>query len=177
MGFSFSQLRPRSAVWTHRETLPLVASPRRGTPSRILGIGFRCTWPFAPRTSAFSRSEKPRTCQPCSVKMLNGVTRRGRNMTAQTSDRESGERSRRPRLPIQAFPTALKGRAVAFGQHRVVTRQRFSTGKGRRLPPRRCSSPSDGDLLGMWPTICSASSSSRRCWHGASPRTEVRQAF
>ena len=51
--------------------------PLRGTPLRILGVGFRCTWPFAPRTSAFSRSEKPRTCQPCSVKMLNGVALRG----------------------------------------------------------------------------------------------------
>ena len=44
------------------------------------GVGFRCTWPSAPRTSAFSRSEKPRICQPCSVKMLNGVTVRGRFM-------------------------------------------------------------------------------------------------
>jgi hypothetical protein len=48
--------------------------PVRRTPLRILGVGFRCTWPFAPRTSAFSRSEKPRTCQPCSVKMLNNAT-------------------------------------------------------------------------------------------------------
>jgi hypothetical protein len=48
------------------------ASPHL-TPASILGVGVRCTWPFAPRTSAFSRSEKPRTCQPCSVKMLNGV--------------------------------------------------------------------------------------------------------
>jgi hypothetical protein len=43
------------------------------TPLRMLGVGFRCTWPFAPRTSAFSRSEKPRICQPCSGKTLNGV--------------------------------------------------------------------------------------------------------
>ena len=47
------------------------------TPLRILEVGFRCTWPFAPRTSAFSRSEKPRICQPSSVKMLNGVTLTG----------------------------------------------------------------------------------------------------
>jgi 4-amino-4-deoxy-L-arabinose transferase-like glycosyltransferase len=50
---------------------------QRVTPLRILGVGFRCTWPFAPRTSAFSRSEKPRTCQPCRVKMINGVSQRG----------------------------------------------------------------------------------------------------
>jgi hypothetical protein len=47
------------------------------TPLRILGVGFRCTWPFAPRTSAFSRSEKPRICEPCSVKMLNSVIHAG----------------------------------------------------------------------------------------------------
>ena len=59
--------------------------PLRVTPLRILGVGFRCTWPFAPRTCAFSRSEKPRTCQPCSVKMLNGVTLRGKETRGSVS--------------------------------------------------------------------------------------------
>jgi hypothetical protein len=50
--------------------------PPRVTPFRIPGVGLRCTWPFAPRTSAFSRSEKPRICQSCSIKTPHGVTPR-----------------------------------------------------------------------------------------------------
>jgi hypothetical protein len=52
-----------------------VRAPRL-TPLSILGPGFCCTWPFAPRTSAFSRSEKPRICQSCSIKTPHGVTPR-----------------------------------------------------------------------------------------------------
>jgi hypothetical protein len=77
--------------------------PQRVTPLRILGVGFRCTWPFAPRTSAFSRSEKPRICQPCSVKMLNGVPHSGGPgcwvSIAAIVDRVCGGRKRR-RFPF-----------------------------------------------------------------------------
>ncbi len=57
-------------------------TPHGVTLLRILEVGFRCTWPFAPRTSAFSRSEKPRICQPCSVRILNGVTHGGKSLSA-----------------------------------------------------------------------------------------------
>ena len=39
--------------------------PRWATPLKILGVGFRCTWPFAPRTSAFSSWIAPRSLRAC----------------------------------------------------------------------------------------------------------------
>jgi hypothetical protein len=72
--------------------------PSRLTLLSILGPGFRCTWPFAPRTSAFSRSEKPRTCRPSSVKMVNGdATRRtGSPQPLAAYARQNARAARRP---------------------------------------------------------------------------------
>ena len=51
----------RDLRWRVTDGVSVHGPGERETLLRILRLEFRCTWPFAPRTCAFSRSEKPRT--------------------------------------------------------------------------------------------------------------------
>ena len=51
----------RDLRWQVTDGVSVDGPGERETLLRILRLEFRCTWPFAPRTCAFSRSEKPRT--------------------------------------------------------------------------------------------------------------------
>jgi hypothetical protein len=99
----YVEARPDTFITLRGGERLVVVEPPDEASLRILEVGFRCTWLFAPRTSAFSRSEKPRICQPCSVKMLNGVPRSGGPgcwvSIAAIVDRVCGGRKRR-RFPF-----------------------------------------------------------------------------
>ncbi len=129
------QLKGTVTRWPTGEVGPDQDSAQGGMPLRILGVGFRCTWPFAPRTSAFSRSKKPRTCQPCSKRLsdlasgfrFDGELRLHRGRLQRLSDLLRGQPWLRPlagdidiQLDLQVGGTARPGVATGWVELRDV---------------------------------------------------------
>jgi rhomboid family GlyGly-CTERM serine protease len=64
--------------WWHAFRWTLLLTALIGVANVELLPAAHGTWPFAPRTCAFSRSEKPRICRPSGVEIPNDVPAHGR---------------------------------------------------------------------------------------------------